>query len=177
MVPTIFTQEQRLASIRVGVGNRAVSPLLLVWSRAGPVTMETINRLYHERHFDWSPIRDAINGESGRGATDLLNGFLGRIGWPTPYPEPEQWALCISVSVGTLLAYFLLFHRNKSASIAKKLDKAKSKVAKLEAQLKQRWVLSLLPAALGWPTLSWLTWLLPQPNCSQPSPLLCLSPT
>ena len=38
---------------------------------------------------------------------ESLNGGLATIGWPTPYPDREQWAMIVGVSVGTLLLYFL----------------------------------------------------------------------
>ena len=91
---------------------------------------------------------------------DALNGLLGSVGspspsltrppaaapssltgwacsWPTPYPDVEQWALCLTVSIGTMLVYvvFSAFRTDNSAKVARKLEKAKLKVEALQAKL------------------------------------------
>jgi len=55
-----------------------------------------------------------VHGPTSTALVESLNGGLATIGWPTPYPDREQWAMIVGVSVGTLLLYFLFFEmRNR----------------------------------------------------------------
>jgi hypothetical protein len=46
--------------------------------------METLAKLWHERHVDWSPILDLINSETGAKTVESINGFLAMVGCGNP---------------------------------------------------------------------------------------------
>ena len=76
--------------------------------------MSFLQQLWNERHFDWAPVLAIVHGPTSTALVESLNGGLATIGWPTPYPDREQWAMIVGVSVGTLLLYFLFFEmRNR----------------------------------------------------------------
>ncbi len=76
--------------------------------------MSFLQQLWNERHFDWAPVLAVVHGPTSTALVESLNGGLATIGWPTPYPDREQWAMIVGVSVGTLLLYFLFFEmRNR----------------------------------------------------------------
>ena len=88
-------------------------------------------------HVDWSWADEWLAGP-GELVTNKLNDGLSSIGWPTPHPRPEQWAIGVGCSASTLLVYFLLFgarHRRRSRGIEAQLAGAKAKVDELQSQL------------------------------------------
>ena len=63
--------------------------------------MSFLQQLWNERHFDWAPVLAIVHGPTSTALVESLNGGLATIGWPTPYPDREQWAMIVGVSVGT----------------------------------------------------------------------------